>query len=300
MANRAFIRFTNITIPNYSVVSNVYARFTAYSDRSDTPVNLRCSFVAEDNPDAPISEAELQAFSLTDWVSWNTLEGWADGSAYDSPDLTDIFQTVIERIGWESGNSAILIIEDVSSSGQRGFSSIQFSSGEERAILFVNYLAREGTGEDISTVVYEGETNVSPQYGRFLARTSDGVLHCTYIRKIKKTVGYNYWLCYAKSINSGESWEETVLLYEIGSFSPKMAIDSNDHIHIVWTGVLSGGSVNQIRYIKYTTSWGSIENLTNSVYSQYAPSIAIDSNNHVHIVWYGITSSINRKIRYIK
>jgi len=84
MANRAFIRFQNITIPNYSEVSNVYARFTAYSNRSDTPVNLRCAFVDEDNPDAPISYAELQAFSLTDWVSWDLLEGWSDGSTYDT------------------------------------------------------------------------------------------------------------------------------------------------------------------------------------------------------------------------
>jgi len=143
MANRAFIRFRNITIPYYSEVSNVFARFTAYSDKSDNPVNLRCAFVNEDNPDAPVSFAELQAFSLTDWVSWSSLESWMDGFVYDTPTLTDIFQTIIERDGWESGNSAILIIEDTDSVDQRDFSSVRFSSAEERPLLFVTYIARE-------------------------------------------------------------------------------------------------------------------------------------------------------------
>jgi len=143
MANRAFIRFRDITIPNYAEVSNVYARLTAYSDKTDTPVNLRCAFVNEDNPDAPTSYAELQAFSLTNWVSWDSLDGWTDGQEHDTPDLTNILQGIIEREGWEQDNSVILIIEDVSSDGQRGFSSIQFSQGDERPVLFASYIARE-------------------------------------------------------------------------------------------------------------------------------------------------------------
>jgi len=143
MANRAFIRFRNITIPNYSEVSNVFVRFTAYSNKSDTPVDLRCAFVNADNPGAPSTYAQLQALSLTDWVSWSSLEGWTDGNTYDTPDLTDILQTIIDREGWAQDNSIVLIIEDVSSSGQRGFSSIQHAQGVERSVLFVTYIARE-------------------------------------------------------------------------------------------------------------------------------------------------------------
>jgi len=143
MANRAFIRFRNITILNRAEVSNVYVRFTAYSNRSDTPVNLRCAFVDEDNPDAPVTFSQLQSYNLTDWVSWNSLNSWIDGDVYATPDLTAILQGILERIGWESGNSVMLIIEDVSSTGQKGFSSVRFSDGNEKPILFVTYLARE-------------------------------------------------------------------------------------------------------------------------------------------------------------
>ena len=158
MANRAFIRFTNITIPNYSIVANVFVRFTAYSNKSDVPVNLRCAFVTEDNPDAPVSFAELQSYTLTDWVSWNSLASWSDGSVYDTPSLTEIFQSIIGRAGWVSRNAAILIVEDVSSSGQRGFTSVRFTENDERAILFVTYTARESFPVGESGYVFCGRS----------------------------------------------------------------------------------------------------------------------------------------------
>jgi len=354
MANRAFIRFQNITIPNYSEVSNVYARFTAYSNRSDTPVNLRCAFVDEDNPDAPISYAELQAFSLTDWVSWDLLEGWSDGSTYDTPDLTTILQGIVERSGWSSGNSVILIIEDVSSVGnQRGFSSIQYGSGEERAILFVTYTAREGqAGSSIGIVIQQEIINSNMK--RFLARTSNGDLHSVYRREINGV----QQLCYAKSVNNGIIWTETVLTVgehtqnnpsiaidsndyihivwsgatidypwpypqiryikyttnwsspilltndsDSSSTNPYIAIDSNDYIHVVWRGFVGSPSYAQIKYIKYTTSWGTETNLTNTPgkdYQQYFPCIAIDSNDHLHVVWTGGIGNDYSQIRYIK
>lgn len=162
MANRAFIRFKNITIPKYSEVSNVFARFTAYSNRSDAPVNLRCAFVNEDNPDAPASYAELQAFSLTEWVSWSSLTAWTNGQEYDTSDLTVILQSIINRDSWSSGNNVILIIEDISSSGQRGFSSVQFDSGNEKTTLFVTYIAREANYISNVDDDFTGENNSIP------------------------------------------------------------------------------------------------------------------------------------------
>jgi hypothetical protein len=86
-------------------------------------------------------------------------------------------------------------------------------------------------------------------------------------------------------------------------FSPSIAIDSNDYIHISWYGKHSGSATYyQLRYVKYTTSWQTIENLTSENYRQYSPSIAIDGNNYVHISWYGRHSGSTgyEQIRYIK
>ena len=54
----------------------------------------------------------------------------------------------------------------------------------------------------------------------------------------------------------------------------------------------SGTAYHQIRYIKYTTSWQSIENLTSESYSQLTPSVAIDSANYIHIAWSGRYSRV--------
>jgi len=300
MANRAFIRFRDITIPNYSVVSNVFARFTSYSNKSSAPVNLRCAFVNEDNPDAPTSEAELQAFDLTDWVSWNTLNSWIDGTEYDTPDLTSILQSVVNRSGWDNGNSVILIIEDVSSSGQRGFSSIQYGTGEERAVLFANYLMREGLpgsnyGVEIQQYITSANTN------RFVVRTSNGDLHCVYLRK---TDAVYTRLCYGKSINNGLSWTETIFTPEgYSQVDPCIAVDSNDHIHILWASSSAEHpwGVEQLRYIKYTTSWSEMVYITDEGYSVGSPALAIDSNDILHLVYQGVPSGYsNHMIGYKK
>jgi len=133
---------------------------------------------------------------------------------------------------------------------------------------------------------------------RKLARSSDGALHCVWEDKR----GDYYQIYYAKSTDGGENWTETAITSEsYNQYSPSIAIDSNNYIHITWAGSYSGTSYSQIRHIKYTTSWGNIENLTNENYSQYNPSIAIDSNNCIHITWCGAYSGVSTtQIRYIK
>jgi len=88
------------------------------------------------------------------------------------------------------------------------------------------------------------------------------------------------------------SWQDIVKLddSELGGDCPCIAVDGNDYVHVVWYGYHSGStSYSQIRYRKYTDSWQTIENLTSGVYDQYEPSIAVDSNNYLHVVWYGET-----------
>lgn len=143
MANRAFVRFPNIRIPYYASVFDVFIRLTAHSSLAATPVNLRLGFVAADNPAAPANYAELQALSVAEWITWSGLVAWTDGTAYDSPDLSDSLQEVIDRSGWNSGQAILLVIEDVSSTGWRGWSAIEFDLGSEAAQLFVSYYARE-------------------------------------------------------------------------------------------------------------------------------------------------------------
>jgi len=70
---------------------------------------------------------------------------------------------------------------------------------------------------------------------------------------------------------------------------PSIAIDSSNNVHVIWFGRGWGTYTNRwnIQYRKRTTSWQTQEAVTDKNGWQWEPSIAIDSNNNVHVVWYG-------------
>lgn len=72
---------------------------------------------------------------------------------------------------------------------------------------------------------------------------------------------------------------------------PSIAVDSRDDLHAVWPGRASGYPLDQIWYAKYTTGWVTpirISTLTDMEdHDQYFPSIAADSGDCLHVVWYG-------------
>lgn len=131
--------------------------------------------------------------------------------------------------------------------------------------------------------------------GRALARSSNGDLHCVY----SGTSGKVY---YAKSSDNGENWTETDI--DEGTTSNthmSIAIDSNDYIHIIWSG--SNGSYDRIYYKKYTTSWQSVVELSSGLplnKSFIGCSMAIDSNDYIHVVFNGFNSGKSPALFYKK
>jgi len=85
---------------------------------------------------------------------------------------------------------------------------------------------------------------------------------------------------------------------------PAIAVDSQNNVHVVWQGW--GYSPDparcQIIYRKRTQAgWQDVEQVTENDFWQYRPSIAVDKNDNVHIVWDGTnwgTNTANSNIRY--
>lgn len=101
------------------------------------------------------------------------------------------------------------------------------------------------------------------------------------------------------------SWASPTTLSDGNTgYDADIAIDNNNNLYVVWRGFYGGGSVYNIRYIKYSGgSWGSITNITTitATYFQYSPILAIDYNDNPHIVWKGSTAgNTNAHIRYTK
>lgn len=77
---------------------------------------------------------------------------------------------------------------------------------------------------------------------------------------------------------------------------PAIAVDTEDNIYITWAGEMYGYQTgkDQILIVNYTTSWGSpvrISTLSGmSTRRQDEPSIFIDSDNHIHVMYHGMST----------
>jgi hypothetical protein len=105
---------------------------------------------------------------------------------------------------------------------------------------------------------------------------------------------------YKRSMNGGATWATKRLTYNSGdSRAPHIAVDSSNHLYVAWDDVTPGS--RQI-YYKMSKDGGATwitKRLTwNPEYSN-APCIAVDSNNHIHIVWFGYATG-NGEIYYKK
>ena len=110
----------------------------------------------------------------------------------------------------------------------------------------------------------------------------------------------NLEIFYKRSTDGGTTWATKRLTYNFGdSYLPSMAVDSNNNLHVLWGDETTGDS--ELYYKKSTdggTTWIT-KRLTYNSGSSSAPAVAVDSNNHIHVVWYDETPG-NFEIYYRK
>jgi len=97
----------------------------------------------------------------------------------------------------------------------------------------------------------------------------------------------NKEIFYKRSTNGGVSWTITRLTWSSGhSNDPAIAVDSGNHIHVVYSDDTPGSP--EICYRRSTnggSTWGSVRRLTWTSAPSYTPAITADSSNHIHVVW---------------
>jgi hypothetical protein len=98
--------------------------------------------------------------------------------------------------------------------------------------------------------------------------------------------------CFFSSQISGQTWSALKrLTWNIGSSElPSIATDSGNVIHAVWFDEISGNNeIFHKRSSNSGTSWSANTRLTWNTGDSFGPSIAVDSSNQVHLVWYDLT-----------
>jgi hypothetical protein len=130
------IRFRNVQIPQGATIANAYIEFTADESHSDA-TSLVFQGQAENNPGAfSTTRDNISSRSRTTAsMNWNNIPAWSTGSTYQTPDMANIVQEIVNRGGWSSGNAMVFII---SGSGRRTAEAYDGSSNQA-PLLHVEY-----------------------------------------------------------------------------------------------------------------------------------------------------------------
>jgi type IV pilus assembly protein PilY1 len=109
----AGLRFRNINIPRGAVIDEAYLVFYSASGQWIT-LNLQYAGDAADNSQ-PFTSGLLSQRTLTNArVSDSSDVPWYANNAYPSVSLKTIVQEIVNRNGWQAGNSLSIIIRNTS------------------------------------------------------------------------------------------------------------------------------------------------------------------------------------------
>jgi hypothetical protein len=99
-SDHAFVRFTSVNIPQGATITTAYIIFESQYGSSGTVCNVNIYFENADSPAAPVDWADMNGRSKTAAVAWNNVGDWTASSYYNSPELSSILQTVVDRPGF--------------------------------------------------------------------------------------------------------------------------------------------------------------------------------------------------------
>lgn len=144
-----FFRFTNVTVPAGATIISAKITLTAAANRAANTVNVDIYGNDVGDATAPTSTAEYNALAeTTAKVDWDAISAWTADTEYDTPDISDIVQEIVDRGDFSSGNAMQFKIKDSGSTASVYRESYSFDgSAAKAALLTINYTigAAQGT-----------------------------------------------------------------------------------------------------------------------------------------------------------
>ena len=150
-----------------------------------------------------------------------------------------------------------------------------------KAQIYIEQSSDNGATWGDKTLLSTGEPGIN-HANPSLAIDGDNCLHAVW-EGINSTIPR---IVYSKY--SGSNWSSPVVISVSDGHTqsaPAIAIDGDNGIYVVWSGGSAGNSTVHLKHRKYTTSWQAIDEFS---HDSLDFSLAIDSNNICHIVYYGI------------
>jgi hypothetical protein len=210
------LRFLNIKIPQGARIIQAYVEFKAsHSDDESTHVQIY-GHNTDDAAPFTLTKNNIQTRSRTGAVPWNNIPNWTKDKYYQTPYLTSIIQTIVNRPAWSSGNALAIIFKSTDLSGERRAYAYDHSPGSA-ALLRVAY---EG-GPLAADNVYYMHSLAGGRYGYKVRRHSettfatiatvgaigDHVVHQSYVLYVKPTGSKG---CHAEYVEMYQAYTPTV------------------------------------------------------------------------------------------
>jgi hypothetical protein len=194
----------------------------------------------------------------------------------------------IKRLTWNSGGS--YSPEIAADSGQ-----IHVAWEDNTPGNYEIYYKRSANGGETWGSIKRLTWNTGGSYRPAIAIDSSDNIHMVW----KDSTPGNFEIYYKRSTDGGVNWGDIRrLTWTMASIRPAITIDSSDNIHTVWYESSPGN--DEIYYKRSTNggvTWDSTKRLTWNAGDSYAPEIAVDSNNGIHLGWYDFTPG-NAEIFY--
>ena len=138
-----------------------------------------------------------------------------------------------------------------------------------------------------------------------IAADADGNIHLAWVDNTNyNNSGSDFDVFYKRLNNTSGDWTETVVVSNksitSGSFDSQIAVDPHGNAHVIWSDGMNyngTGPDSDIFYRgwnKSTDTWTITQVVsTESNSSSSNPSVAMDSNGTVHVVWWELTGSFH-------
>lgn len=106
-------RFLNIEVPPSKTIEEARLILTCRSTDSSSPVNSILRGEKNINPSTFSNYADYASRVRTDALRyWDDIADWTAGEVYQSPDIKDIIQEIINLPDWASGNPIVIFWDD--------------------------------------------------------------------------------------------------------------------------------------------------------------------------------------------
>jgi hypothetical protein len=104
-----------LSVPPGALIVSAKITFTASANLSGDTVRTNITYQDADNPGDFSGESyatfQARARSSTS-IAWDFTTNWATGSTYDTVDLTELIQALVDELYWASGEYCVIFVDD--------------------------------------------------------------------------------------------------------------------------------------------------------------------------------------------